>query len=105
MTGEGRKLHKEELSELYFSQNNVRGSHRKELDGRGVLHVWWRGEVYLVGKSEPKRSLGRSRFRWEDNIKMDLQQVGFGGMDWIDLAQDRDRWRVLVNTVMTIRAP
>jgi hypothetical protein len=57
------------------------------------LHVWGRGEVYtefLVGKSGPNRPLGRPRFRWEDNVKMYLQQVRCGGMNWIDLAQDRD---------------
>jgi hypothetical protein len=59
----------------------------------------------LVGKPEGRRSLGRPRRRWEDNIKMDLREVGWGGMDWIDLAQDRDRWRALVNTVMNLRVP
>jgi len=56
-----------------------------------------------VGKPERKRPFGRSRRRWEDNIKMDLQEVGCGGMNWIELAQDRDRWRVLVNAVMNLR--
>ena len=59
----------------------------------------------LVGKPEGKRPLGRPRRRWEDNIKMDLQEVGCGGMDWIKLAQDRDRWRELVNAVMNLRVP
>ena len=58
-----------------------------------------------VGKPEEKRPLARLRRRWEDNIKMDLQEVGFGGMDWIELAQDRNRWRVLVNAVMNLRVP
>ena len=57
----------------------------------------------LVGKPEGKRPLGRPRRRWEDNIRMDLQEVGGGGGDWMELAQDRDRWRALVNTVMNFR--
>jgi hypothetical protein len=63
-------------------------------------------DVYriLVGKPEGKRPLGRPRCRWEDNIKMDLQEVGCGGMDWIRLAQDRCRWRALVNAVINLRA-
>jgi len=63
---------------------------------RGVYRV-------LMAKPEGKRPLGRPRRRWVDNIKMDLQEVGFGGMDWIDLTQDRDRWRALVNAVMNLR--
>ena len=71
-------------------------------------HVARNGErkgVYsvLLGTPEGKRPLGRSRRRWEDNIKMDLQEVGCGGMDWIDLVQDTDRWRALVNVVMNLR--
>ena len=57
----------------------------------------------LVGKPEGKRPLGRPRLRWEDNIKMDLQEVGCGGVDWIELAQDTDRWWELVNAVMNLR--
>jgi hypothetical protein len=59
----------------------------------------------LVGKPEGRRPLGRPRHRWEDNIKMDLREVGWGGMDWINMAQDRDRWRALVNAVMNLRVP
>jgi len=77
---------------------------------RSVVHVARVGErrgVYrvLVGKSEGKRLLGRHRRRWEDNIKMDLPEVGCGGMGWIELAQDRDRWRALVNAVMNLLVP
>ena len=63
---------------------------------RGVYRV-------LAGKPEGNRPLGRPRRRWEDNIKMDLQEVGCGGMDWIELAQNRDRWRALVKTIMKLR--
>jgi len=64
-------------------------------------------DVYrvFVGKPEGKRPLGRPRRRWEDNMKTDFQEVGCGGMDWIDLVQDRDRWRALVNAVMNLRFP
>ena len=65
---------------------------------RGVYRV-------LVGKPEGNRLLGRPRRRWEDNIKMNLQEVGCGGVDWIELAQDRDRWRALVSTVMNLEVP
>jgi hypothetical protein len=72
-----------------------------------MYHVWWRAQVYrvLVGKSEGKRPLGRSRRRWEDNINIDLQEMGCEGMEWIDMAQDRGRWRALVNAVMNLRVP
>jgi hypothetical protein len=59
----------------------------------------------MVGKPEGKRPLRRPRRRWVDNIKMDLRGIGWGGVDWIDLAQDRDQWRALVNTVMNLRVP
>jgi hypothetical protein len=65
---------------------------------KGVYRVW-------AGKPEGKRTLGISRRRWEDNIKMYLQEVSFGGMDWTELAQDRDRWRALVSAVMNLRVP
>jgi hypothetical protein len=67
-------------------------------EGRGVYRV-------LVGKPEGKRPPGRPRSKWEVNIKTDLQEVGCGGMDWIGLAKDRDRWRAIVNAVMNIRVP
>jgi hypothetical protein len=67
-------------------------------EGRDVYRV-------LVGKPEGKRPLGKPWRRWEDNIKKDLQEIGCGGMDWIQLAQGRDRWRAVVNAVMKLRVP
>jgi hypothetical protein len=67
-------------------------------EGRGVYRV-------LVGKPEEKRPLGRHRRRWEYNIKMNLQEVGCGGMDWIEIAQIRVRWRAIVNKIMNLRIP
>jgi len=67
-------------------------------EGRVVYRVW-------VGKTEGKRPLGRPRRRWEDNIKMDFQEVGCGVIDWIELARDSDRWWALVNAVMNLRVP
>jgi hypothetical protein len=67
-------------------------------EGRGMYRV-------LVGKPEGKKPLGRPTRRWEDNIKMDLQEVGCRSMDWSELARDRDRWRALVNAVMNLRVP
>ena len=108
VTGEWRKLHNEELSDLYSLPNTVRVVKSRRMrwaghvarmgEGRGVHRV-------LVGKPEGKRPLGRPRCRWEDNIKMDLQEVGGSCGDWMELAQDRDRWRALVSTVMNLRVP
>jgi hypothetical protein len=98
MTGEWRKLHNEELKDLYSSPNIVRLIKSRRMRWAGyVACVGERRGVYrvLVEKPEGKRLHGRSRLRWEDNIKMDLQEVGSGCMDWIELAQDRDRWRAL----------
>jgi hypothetical protein len=77
---------------------------------RGAEHVVLMGEErgmhrVLVGKPEGKRPLGRPRHRWEDNINMDLQEVGGGCGDWVELAQDRDRWRAIVDTVKNLRVP
>jgi hypothetical protein len=77
---------------------------------RWAAHVALMGEVrgaynIFVGRPEGRRLLGRPRRRWEDNIKMALGEIGFGDVDWIHLAQDRGRWRALVNTVMNLRVP
>jgi hypothetical protein len=107
-TGEWRKLHNEELSDLYGSPNIVRVIKSRTLRWAGhVTRMEERRGVdrVLVGKPEGKRPFGRPRRRWENNIKMNLQEVGYGDMDWIDLAQDRDRLRVLVNAVMNLCVP
>ena len=108
VTGEWRKLHNEELNDLYCSPNIVRVI--KSVTMRWTEHVAYMGERrglcrVLVRKPEGKRPFGRPRHRWEDDIQMDLQEVRCGGMDWIELAQDRDRRRALVNAVMNIRVP
>ena len=73
----------------------------------GACSTYGGEEIYrvLVGKAEGKGPLGRPRHRWEDSIKMDLQEVGCEGMEWIELAQDRDRWQTLVNAVMNLWVP
>ena len=105
VTGEWRRLHNEELSDLYYSPDIVRvincACDKMEND------MGWACGAYsfLVGKPEGKRPLGRPRRRWVDNLRTDLQEVGCGYMDWIGLALDRDRWRTLVSAVMNLRVP
>jgi hypothetical protein len=106
--GSWRKLHNDELHDLYSSPNIVRVIKSRKMrwaghvagmgEGRGAYRV-------LVGRPEGKRSLGRPKRRWEDNIKMDLREIGIDGANWIRLAQDRVRWWVFVNAVMNLRVP
>jgi hypothetical protein len=103
-----RKLHNDELHSLYSSPNIVRVIKSRKMrwaghvarigEGRGVYRV-------LVGKPEGKRPLGRPRTRWDDNIKLDLKEIGIDGANWIRLAQDRVQWRAFVNTVMNLQVP
>jgi len=108
VTGELRRLHNEELNDFDSSPNIVRVIKSRRMRWAGhVAHMGEERRVYrvLVGKPEGTRSLGRPRRRWVDNIRMDLQEVGCGYMDWIGLAQDRARWRTLVSAVMNLRVP
>jgi hypothetical protein len=106
--GSWRKLHNNELHSLYSLRNIVRVIKSRRMmwaghvarmgEGRGVYRVF-------VGRPEGKRPLGRPRRRWEDNIKMDLRDIGIDGANWIRLAPDRFQWRICVNTVMKLRVP
>jgi hypothetical protein len=108
VTGEWRKLHNEEFNDIYCSPNIVRETKSRRLrwagnvarmgEGRGLYRV-------LVGKTEGKKPLGRPRRRWEDNISMDVQEVRCGVMDWIELAQDMDKWRAVVKAVKKLLVP
>jgi hypothetical protein len=106
VTGGCRKLHNEELRDLYSSPSMTKIIKSRRM--RWAEHVARMGEKrnayrLLVGKPEGKRPLGRPRRRWVDNIKMDLLEIVWGGVNWIDLAQDRDKWPALVNAVVNLR--
>jgi hypothetical protein len=101
-------LHNEELHNLYSSPSIFRMIKLRRMRWAGhVAHMREKRNAYriLVGKPEGKRPLGRRRRRWKNNINMDLREIGWGDMDWIYLAQDRDRRGPLVNTVMGLRIP
>jgi hypothetical protein len=108
VTGEWRKLHNEELNDLYSLPNIVRVVKSRRMRWAGQVARMGEGRVLhriLVGKPEGRRPLGRPRLRWDDDIKMDLEEVGVCCGDWMERAQDRDRWWALVVTVMNFGVP
>jgi hypothetical protein len=108
VTGGWRNLHNEELHNLYSLSSIIRMIKSRRMRWAG--HVAQMREMrnayrILVEKPEGKRPLGRPRCRWTNNIKMDLREIGWGAMDWTDLAQDRDQRRALVSIIMNLRVP
>jgi hypothetical protein len=108
VTGEWRKLHDEELRDMFSSPSINRIIKLRRMRWAG--HVARMGEKrnayrLLMRKPEGRRPLGRPRRRWVDNIRMDLGEVGWGDVDWIGLAKDRNRWRALANSVLNLRVP
>jgi hypothetical protein len=106
--GGWRELHNEELRDLYSSPSIIRMIKLRRMRWAGhVARMRKKTNTYrlLLGKPEGKRPLGRPRCRWVYNIKMDFGKIGWGGVDWIGLAQDRDKWRAHVNAVMNLRVP
>jgi len=108
VVGDWRRLHNEALHNLYTSQNIITVIKSIRMGWAG--HVARMGEIrnvykILVGKLERKRPLGRPRRRWEDNVRMNLREIGWEGVDCMHLRQDRDQWRCLVNTVMNLQVP
>jgi hypothetical protein len=108
VTSDWRKLHNEELHNLCSSPSIIRMIESRRMRWTGhVARMEEKRNAYriLVEKPEGKRPLGRSRRRWVDNIIKDLREIGWNGVDWIDMAQDRDQWRALVNAVLNLRVP
>jgi hypothetical protein len=108
VTGVWRKLHNEELRDLYSSPSIIRMIKSRRIRwSRCVARMGEKRNAYrlLAGKPEGRRPPGRPRRRWLDNIKMDLGEIGCDDMDWIGLAQYRDKWRILVNSVMNLGFP
>jgi hypothetical protein len=106
VTGEWRKLHNEELLDLHSSPSIIRIMKARRWAGH-LARMGERRNAYslLVGKPEGRRPLRRPRRRWVDNIRMELGEVGWSDVDWVGLAQDRDRWRALVNSVLNLQVP
>jgi hypothetical protein len=106
VTGEWRKPHNEELRDLYSSPSIIRIIKSKRMGGECSMNGWKRNAYrLLVGKPERKRPLGGRRRRWVYNIRMDLGELVWGGVNWVGLTQDRDRWRVPMNAVMNLWVP
>jgi hypothetical protein len=110
VTGGRRKLHYEELHtrKLYFSPSIIKMIKSRNVGLAGYIARIWKTRNacrILVGNPGGKRPLERTRRRWVDNVKLDLREIGLDAMDWIDLVQDRDQWRALVNTVLNLRVP
>jgi hypothetical protein len=108
VTGEWKRLHNKEFYALYSSPNIIRVIKSRRLGWGGhVARMGARKDAYraLVWKPERRRPLETLRRTWDDNIKMGIREVGWGTRDWIDLAQDRDRWRAIVNKVMNLQVP
>jgi hypothetical protein len=106
VTGDWRKLHSEELHNLYLSPDIITQVKSRRMRWAGhVARMGEKRKVYkvLVGKLKGRRPHGRPRRRWEDGVRMDLREIGLGCVDWIRLAQDRDRWRAVVSVVMNLR--
>ena len=107
-SGEWRRLHNEELHSLHLSLNIVRVIKSRRLRWAGYVAKMEEGRSafkILTGKPTGKRSSGRPRRRWEDNIRMDLQEIGINAGNWVDSAQDRNYWRALVNAALNLRVP